>query len=534
MNQTLHIVGQTFRRLRARPLYTSMIVLCLALGIGANSAIFSIVNTLLLHPLVVHDIDRLVFTLDMRNGDDPFEASGVDYVAFKKANAFESVGVGRRQSFRLLGNDRPEQLEGAAIAEDYFKTLDVKPVVGRLFTAEEDRPGAGSVALISYEFWQSHFGGQNSVIGQNVRLNNGIYELIGVMPKGFDLPLGTAVWVPLATNVEALPVVENTRHNMFLVGRLKPGVSHEQASAEVQSIATRLQADYPAQRQGWTLRLIPLRQQILGDITGHLRPAIYLLVFVVGFLLLITCANVANLLLVRSLERSHEIALQIALGARKRRLVMQLLTESIMLAVAGGAAGLLLARFGAFLFATFRPISTFSLKSILEHVEIDSHVMLFTFAISLATGILFGLAPMFHASLPGGLILHLREGGQRGSGGSGRRLLNVLVVGEVVMAVVLLIGAGLMIKNLQELQNAKLGFRTDHVLSVHMYLSQEDYPTHTQRAEFVKNLVERVSSAPGVLSAAVTTNIPLSLSGRPGDLAGGGCQQGLCAAGVAE
>lgn len=512
MNQPLQIVRQTLRRLRARPLYTGMIVLCLALGIGANSAIFSIVNTLLLHPLVVRDIDRLVFTLDMRNGDDPFEASGVDYLAFQKASSFESVGVGRRQSFRLLGSDRPEQLEGAAVAENYFKTLDVNPVVGRLFTAEEDKPGSGSVALISYEFWQSHFGGQNSVIGQNVRLNNRIYELIGVMPKGFDLPLGGSVWVPLATNLETLPVQENNRHNMFLVARLRPGITVERANVEGQNMATRLQEDFPAQRQGWTLKLIPLRQQILGDITGHLRPAIYLLVFVVGFLLLITCANVANLLLVRSLERGHEIALQIALGARKARLMLQLVTESVILALAGGAAGLLLARFGAFLFATFRPISTFSLKSILEHVEIDSHVILFTFVVSLATGILFGMAPMFHTSLPGSVMQNLREGGLRGTGASGRRLLNALVIGEVIMAVVLLVGAGLMIKNLQELQNAKLGFRTDHILAMHLHLSAEDYPTYTQRAEMVRHMVERVRAVPGVLSAAVTTNIPLSLS----------------------
>lgn len=512
MTDLLHIIRQTLRRLRGRPLYAGMIILCLCFGIGANSAIFSVVNTLLLHPLIVRDIDHLVFTLDMRNGDDPFEASGVDYVAFKKADSFQSVGVGRRQSFRLLGTERPEQLDGAAVAEDYFPTIGISPARGRLFDAQDDRPGAGSVAIISYQLWQRRFGGQTSTIGQSVRLNDRTYEVVGIMPKDFDLPLGNSIWVPLATNVEAQSVYDNTRHNMFLVARLKPGVSLERASVEVDKIARQLQLDFPEQRQGWTLKLIPLRQQILGDITGHLRPAIFLLVFVVGFLLLITCANVANLLLVRSLERSHEIALQIALGASKARLMLQLLTESIILSLAGGAAGLALARLGAFLFERFRPISTFSLKSVLEHIEIDSHVILFTFVVSLGTGVLFGLAPMFHTSLPGSLIRHLREGGQRGSGSSGRGLLKALMVGEIVMAVVLLIGAGLMIKNLQELQNAKLGFRTDHLLSLHMYLSPEDYPTHVQRAEFVQRLVERTGAVPGVVSAAVTTNIPLSLS----------------------
>ncbi len=514
MNQRFQILRHTIRRLRGRPLYTIVIVLCLALGIGANSAIFSVVNTLLLNPLIVKDIDRLVFTLDMRTADDPFEASGVDYVAFRRqANSFSSVGVGRRQTFRLLGTDRPEQIEGAAIADDYFTTLGVSPFRGRIFNADDNKPGTGSVAIISYEFWQTHFGGDSSLIGRSVRLNDRIYELIGIMPKGFDLPLSTSIWIPLATNIETQSVYDNTRHNMFLVGRMKPGVSIEQANAEVRSIAVNLEKSFPEQRRGWSMKVIPLRQQILGDITGHLRPAIYLLVFIVGFLLLITCANVANLLLVRSLERSHEVAVQIALGATKRRLVAQLLTESLTLSVLGGLVGLLLARFGTSLFAIFKPISTFSFKSVLEHIAIDSRVVLFTFAVSLATGVLFGLAPVFQASIGGALIQSLREGGQRGSSGTfGRRLLKLLMIGEIVMAVVLLIGAGLMVSNLQQLQNAKLGFRTAHLLALQMHLSPEDYPSHTERADFVKRLVESARTVPGVAAAAVTTNIPLSLS----------------------
>ncbi len=514
MTQRFQIIRHTFRRLRGRPLYTLVIVFCLALGIGANSAIFSVVNTLLLHPLVVQDIDRLVFTLDMRTADDPFEASGVDYVAFKnQATSFTSVGVGRRQTFRLLGTQRPEQVEGAAVADDYFTTLGVNAFKGRIFTPDDNRPGTGLVAIISYEFWQNHFGGDASLIGQSVRLNDRIYELVGIMPKGFDLPLSTSIWIPLATNMETLPVQESNRHNMFLVARLKPGISLEQANVEARGIASNLERDYPTHRRGWGLKLIPQRQQILGDITGHLRPAIFLLVFVVGFLLLITCANVANLLLVRALERSHEVAVQIALGASQKRLVIQLLAESLTLSLLGGIVGLLLAHFGANLFAAFRPISTFSFKSVLEHVDIDAKVVLFTFLVSLATGIVFGLAPIFQTSVSGGLIQNLREGGQRGSSGaSGRQLLRTLMIAEIVMAVVLLIGAGLMVRNLQQLQNAKLGFRTDHLLALHMHLSPEDYPSHTERADFVKRLVESTRVVPGVTAAGITTNIPLSLS----------------------
>ncbi len=511
MGKQWQIVRQAFHRLRGKPLYATVIVFCLALGIGANTAVFSVVKTLLLNPLLVKDLDRLVSTLDMRNGDDPFGASGVDYVAFKKeATSFSSIGVALPKSFKLIGTERPEHVEGAAISAGYFQTLGINPVLGRSFSPADDRAGADAVAILSHDIWQRNFGGDPKIIGRTITLANRIYSVVGVMPAGFDLPEGAQVWVPLATEIETLPLSERLKNSYFLIARMKPGVSLEQANSEAHNIGVHIEQEFPQFRRGWSLKLLPLRQEILGDTTGKVRPVIYLLIFVVCFLLLITCANVANLLLVRSLERGHEVAVQIALGASRKQLMSQLLVESILLALMGGVVAVVLAAFVARLFTTLKPISPLALRGVLDHVDIDGSVLFFTFLISLLTGLLFGLAPMLQSSSSGALVQNLREGGQRGGlSMGGRRLLNVLMVGEIIMAMVLLIGAGLMIRNFQQLNNAKLGFRKDHLLSVGMYLSQEDYPGYPQRADFVKRLVERVQSLPGVLSAAVTTNIPL-------------------------
>lgn len=511
MHDQWKIIREALHRLRGKPWYASVIVLCLALGIGANTAVFSVVKTLLLNPLMVKDVDRLVFPMDVRNGDDFFSTAGVAYTAIsKEASSFSSVGAALPQSMKFVGRDKPEQLRGAMITATYFPTLGINPLMGRSFTSDDDRPGAEPVAMLSYEFWQRDFGGDPKLLDQKMTISNRVYTVIGVMPANFDLPEGAQVWMPLATDLETQPLPDRLKHSYIVAARIKPGVSLQQADTEVHTIATHLEQDFHEWRRGWGIKAVPLRQEILGDITGKIRPVIYLLMFVVSFLLLITCVNVANLLLVRSLERNHEIAVQIALGANRKRLTWQLLTESVILSLAGGCVGLAVADIGARLFASFKVSAGMDLKGVLDHIDLDGTVLLFTFGISLLTGLLFGLAPMLQVLSPGALVQNLREGGQRGGLSiGGKRLLNVLMIGEIVMAMVLLIGAGLMVRNFQQLNNTKLGFRKDHLLSTAMYLSPDDYPTHQQRADFVKRLVEYVRSLPGVLSAGVTTNLPL-------------------------
>jgi putative ABC transport system permease protein len=510
----MYAIRLAFRRLVRKKLVSAVIVLCLALGIGANTAIFSVVNALLVRPLPVEEVDRVVFTLDMRTEDDPFEASIMDANAFKaQGRSFSDVGLGMYEVFSLRGTEKPERLSGAAISSDYLTTLRIKPLLGRTFLPEDDRAGAAPVALLSHSLWQSRFGGDQNILGRNLRMGTRDYAVVGVLPPGFDLPLGTQIWVPLALNMETLPLKEQAAHKYFLVARLKPGVTIEDANKEARTIAQDLERTYPEQRKGWSIKLIPLRQQLLGDINGNIRPTLFLLLGVVGFLLLITCANVASLLLVRSLERRYETAIQMALGATRGRLVLQLLTESILLSLLGGAAGLLFARLVTSSLMSLKPVYFFAMKDVFQETPISGKVLLFTFGVSLLTGIIFGLAPVAWMSPAGSLVAGLREGGARGGiGKGGRRVFEVLIVGEIAVATVLLFGASMMVKSFQRLNDAKLGFRADNLLSMELYLSEADYEKHVHRVEFTKRLLDKVKNLPGVVSAGVTTNIPVSVS----------------------
>jgi predicted permease len=514
MDKSLQAIRLAYRRLVRKKMVSTIIVLCLSLGIGANTAIFSVVNTLLLRPLPIEDVGRVVFTLDMRTEDDPFEAAILDAIAFKtQSRSFTDVGLGRYEVFHLLGIERPERLSGAAISSDYLTTLRIKPILGRSFLPEDDRAGAAPVALLSHSLWRNLFGGDAGIIGRSVNLGDRSHTVIGVLPEGFDLPLGTKIWVPLAMNIETVPLREQAIHQYFLVARLRQGVSLEQANDEVKIIAQKLEQEYPEHRKGWSIKLIPLRQQLLGDITGNIRPTLFLLMGIVGFLLLITCANVASLLLVRSLARTHETAIQIALGASQRRLIGQLLTESILLSLIGGAGGLLFARLVTTSLMAFKPVYFFAMKDVFQNVQIDAGVLGFTFAISLFTGVIFGLAPAARTALPGSLIFYLKEGGQRAGGGArGRRLFDALIVGEIAVATILLIGTGMMVKSFQRLSDAKLGFQPDNLLAMETYLSESDYPQHAQRVDFTKRVLDQIKAMPGVISAGATTNIPISIS----------------------
>ena len=490
---------------------TAIAVAALSLSIGANTSIFSAVNTLLLRPLPLEDLDRLVFSVSLREGFDPFASSLLEFAAYKERNhQFVSIGAAMQRSFNLTGRGEPERARGASIMADYLATLGVKPVLGRGFTAEEDRPGGPAVALISYGLWQKHFGGNSSVIGETLNLEGGSHTIIGVMPPGFDLPAAAEIWVPLQTNIDSLPLTDRAAPNYEIVAKLRPRISIEQADAESKSIARQLEQAYPQLRRGWSVKLISLRQELLGDLAGHVNKALFALMAGVVFLLLICCANVANLQLARGIARTRELALRRALGANRWRLVRQLLTESMLLAFLGGIGGLLLAHWIVPILAAMNPTQGISLAGFFHNFKIDGRVLGFALVVTLTTGVVFGLIPALKGAGEREVMPRLKQGYQRtGAGAPGRRWLNVLIIAEIAVAMTLLVGGGLMWQSFNRLQHVDLGFRPDNLLTMKMVLPTSKYSDYRQRVAFAEQVVDRVKSLPGVLSAGTTTNIPL-------------------------
>ena len=499
------------RILLKQPGLTAIAIGALALSIGANTAIFSAINTLLLRPLPVEDIDRLVFSVALREGFDPFGSSLLEYAAYRdRSHSFAATGVAQQRSFNLTGRGEPERIRGASVAADYLTTLGVKPLLGRAFTAEEGRSGGPAVALISYALWQRHFGGSSGIIGQFLQLDSRSYAIVGVLPPGFDLPSAAEIWVPLQVTIESLPLQERAVHSSEIVARLKPGVAVKEADRELKAIARQLEQEYPDFRRGWSVRVISLRQQLLGDIEGHVKKALFTLMAGVGFLLLICCANVANLQLARGIARERELALRRALGAGGRRLIRQLLTESMLLALLGGIVGLLLAYWLVPILAALSPIQGPSFAPFLHHFEIDGRVLGFSLCTSLLTGVIFGLLPAVKSAGEQELMPRIKQGDQRSGGGvSGRRWLNGLIVVEIAIAMTLLIGGGLMVQSFRRLQHVDLGFNPNNLLTMKMVLPPATYSQYGRRVAFTERVLERVSNLPGVVSAGVTTNIPL-------------------------
>jgi len=499
------------RQLRKSPGFTAIAVIALALSIGATTAIFSAVNTLLLRPLPVEDLDRLVFSVAMREGFDPFTSSLLEFAADKERNhSFSSMGAAVQRSFNLTGRGEPERARSASIMADYLITLGVKPILGRGFTNAEDRPGGPAVALISYGRWQKHFGGDPSIIGTTLNLEGRSHTIIGVMPPGFDLPAAAEIWVPLQTDIDSLPLVDRAAPLYEVVAKLRSGVSIEKADAESKSIARQLEQEYPQLRRGWSVKLISLRQELLGDLAGNVSKALFALVAGVVFLLLICCANVANLQLARGITREREFALRRALGASRWRLVRQLLTESMLLAVLGGVGGLLLAYWIVPILAAMNPIRGISLASFFHNFKIDGCVLSFALLVTLATGVIFGLIPALKGAGERDVMPRLKQGDQRiGAGAPGRRWLDVLIIAEIAVAMTLLVAGGLMLQSFNRLQHVDLGFKPNHLLTMKMVLSVSKYSEHRQRVAFADQVLERVKNLPGVISAGTTTNIPL-------------------------
>src|SRR5437016_3917971 len=494
-----------------QPGVTLITVAALALSIGANTAIFSAINALLLRPLPVEDIDRLVVSVTLREGFDPFGSPFLEYAAYRdRSHSSASSGVATQRSFNLIGQGEPERVRGATVMANYLTTLGVKPVLGRAFSAEEDQPGGPPVALISYALWQKRFAGRGDAIGQSLNLDGRNYNILGVMPLGFDLPGVAEVWIPLQVNIDNLPLTERAATNNAILARLRPGVSLKQADTELKAIAHQLEQEYPDFRRGWSVKVISLRQDLLGDLEGRVRNALFALMAGVGFLLLICCANVANLQLARGIARERELMLRRALGAGRWRLVRQLLTESMLLALLGGMARLLLANWLVPILASLNPIRGISLAAFFHNFAIDQHVLAFAFCVTLVTGVIFGLLPALKSDGAHDLMPEIKQHDQRvGGATSGRRWLKGLIVAEIAIALTLLVCGGLMVQSFQRLQHVNLGFTPDNLITMKMVLPASKYSQYRQRVGFADQVLERVRNLPGVVSAGTTTNIPL-------------------------
>src|SRR5438093_9815154 len=499
------------RMLLKQPGFSLICIAALALSIGANTAIFSAANALLLRPLPVEDIDRLVSTFALREGFDPFACSFLEYAAYRdRTHLFSSSGVATQRSFNLIGQGEPERVRGATVMADYLSTLGTKPVLGRVFPADEDRPGGPPVALIGYTFWQKHFAGSAGAIGQPLNLDGRSYTVLGVMPAGFDLPAAAEIWLPLQTNIENLPLSERAATANEILARLRPGVTVKQADTELKAIARQLEQEYPNFRRGWSVKVISLRQDLLGDLEGHVRKALFALAGGVGFLLLICCANVANLQLARGIARQRELALRRALGAGRWRLVRQLLTESMLLALLGGAAGVILANWLIPILAWLNPIQGISLAAFFHNFSIDRRVLVFALCVSVLTGVAFGLLPALKGAGADELMPRIKQGDQRSGGDvAGRRWLKGLIVAEIAIALTLLICGGLMVQSFHRLQYVDLGFNPVNLLTMKMVLPASKYSEYRKRIAFADEVVERTRNLAGVVSAGTTTNIPL-------------------------
>jgi predicted permease len=501
------------RMLARNPGFTIIAILALALGIGANSAIFSMVNTVLLRPLPYKNPDALVMVWDDQAHlgfpkDTPSPANFLDWR--EQNTVFEGMAALAEGSFNLTGVGEPERLDSRRVSANFFSLLGVEPQLGRGFAPEEDKPG-NRVVVLNYGMWQRRFGGDPAVIGRAINLNGQTYTVVGVMPPNF--PAGRdQLWVPIAFPTDE--AATRGAHYLEVIARLKPGVSLQQARAEMKTIAARLEKQYPETNTRVGSVVTPLHEQVVGDI----KPALLILLGAVGFVLLIACANVANLLLARAAVRQKEISLRLALGASRARLVRQFLTESVLLAAFGGGGGLLVSVAGIRALKKFIPDTV----SQVQAINIDSKVLIFTLLVSLATGLIFGLAPAMQAS-SFDLNETLKEGGRdSGAGVRGNRIRGLLVIAEVAVSFILLIGAGLLINSFFHLRTLNPGFRIDHLLTAKVELSDTRYPDAQRRIAFFVEVVGRVRELPGVQSAAAGGNLPFTYNGDSGYIAAEG------------
>jgi putative ABC transport system permease protein len=496
------------RMLVKNPAFTAIAVLALALGIGANTAIFSVVNAILLRPLPYKNPDQLVMIWDNAAHlgfpkDTPSPANFLDWR--QQSTVFAGMAALAQRNFNLTGVGEPERLDGSRVSANLFDLLGVQPIIGRTFVSEEDKPGT-KVALLSEGLWKRRFGSDPSVIGRAIALNGESYTVVGVLPGTVQLPTSgnwhDQVWVPIAFPAEE--AASRGNHFLEVIARMKPGVTLSQAKAEMETIAARLAQQYPNTNTRLGTVVLPMHEELVGK----MKPALLILLGAVAFVLLIACANVANLLLARAAARQKEIALRLALGADRARLTKQLLVESVMLSLVGGVVGLGLAHVGLRVLTGFIPPEVAH-----ADVAIDGTVLVFTLLIALVTGLIFGVAPASQTS-HFNLNDTLKEGGRDAAGGvRGKKLRSALVVAEVAVSFILLIGAGLLINSFMHLRNLDPGFRVDHLLAMTVDLSEVKYPDNPKRTAFFDEVVRRVRALPGVKSVAVAGNLPFTYNG---------------------
>jgi putative ABC transport system permease protein len=491
------------RRLLKSPSFTILALLCIALGIGANVAVFSVLSAVLLKPLPFGGADRLAMIFDTHPGpspDEDYQVSPPNYAAWKaRQTSFTDIAAAQPRTYSVTGMGEPERIAGATVSAELFQVVGVAPRLGRAFSRSEDTPPGVDVVILSDGLWRDHFGADPGVLGRKLRLDGGSYTVVGVMPPGFDFPERSRLWTPLALDPYKLP--GRQFHVLYVAGRLRPGVSFARAQLVMEALARELARQFPASNAGWGVRVKTMREQLTGDV----RPALLFLQGAVCLVLLIACVNVANLMLARFEGRRSEFAVRAALGETRRRLVRQLLLESSLLSIAGGALGVALGWFGL---QALLPLIPAELLSV-HDLTFDARVLGLAVAAVLVVGAVTGLVPALTRS-ESDLRSGLGEDGRKASASRRRRLLlSSLVVAEIAVAMALVVATGLLTRSLFELQKVRLGYDPSHLLTLRVAFPDQVYADRNRKIHLLQNALEQVEALPGVRSAGVSMTLPV-------------------------
>lgn len=504
MQKLIQDLKFALRGMIKRPGFTLIAVMTLALGIGSSTAIFSVVDAAMIKGLPYQEPDRLyhMWERTSQKDFDQREFSYPDYQDYLKNNVVDIAAYTGGGTI-LNGDNQAERVFAPLVSANFFSVLGVQPLRGHFFQPGDDVQGGPGVVVLGYPFWQSHFGGNENIIGQHLNLGGRTYAVIGVLPQSFQFALrGADLFLPYQPG--QIQLTRRGMHGTNLIARLKPGVTAAQAQSQLGVISDNIAQQFKESHTGTALKLIPLQEQVVGQV----KPILMLLLAAVGFVLLIACANVASLLLTRSLARQKEVAIRAALGASGWRVVRQLLTESILLSLIGGAAGVFLAYGGTKGLVALLPPTQVAALPFLANLHIDARVLVFSFGLSILTGMIFGLAPAIQASRPQ-LASVLKEGGRNASAGSGHRLRTAFVVTEIALAVVLLVGSGLLLKSLFRLLNTNPGFNPENILTMTVVLPPTKYNNANSQNNFQDQLNQRIAALPGVTATGTVDILPL-------------------------